>query len=115
VGYHFDFEDVLFINRYVFLNFIYFDLEFSKGDHNSLLPNTKILLIPPFSSEDGLYRILSSYLLAHLMKKSARVLRKSSSEPVWETTNGPLLYFWDRFVENKRRFEAQIRDHYKKF
>jgi hypothetical protein len=59
------------------------------------------------SSADSLYRIISSYSLAHfyLMKKSAKVMRNLYSAPVWETPNNlPNIkcshaFFGDRFVE----------------
>ncbi len=63
----------------------HFYFECIKGVQSSLLLHTKISLI--FS----IFTILPSYLLAHfyLMKKSAKVLRKPSSEPDWETSNRP--------------------------
>jgi hypothetical protein len=70
----------------------------------------KTFILPSFS-EDGLYRNLSSYLLAHfyLMKKSAKLMCKLSSASVWETPNRPPnmikcivpAFFGDRFVEKE--------------
>jgi hypothetical protein len=61
---------------------------------SSLLLHTKIPLLYSFFGRRlvRVYcRILSAYLLAffHLMKKSAKGLRKPSSEPAWETQNCP--------------------------
>jgi hypothetical protein len=56
-------------------SFFYFDLEFWKRVHGSEPLNTvQKCLQSPYSSEDGLYRILSSNWVAHFYLMKGRVV-----------------------------------------
>jgi hypothetical protein len=69
--------------------FLNFDLEFFKRVQRSLLLHIDKFLYSPHSSANGLYRILSSYLLVrfYLMKK----ILQSAEQAVFRARSGDFL------------------------